>query len=1683
MTRFLTGIEHWDKQADVLAQAFLRLLGKARSGKVAFVRDAPPDVIRRLTCDLHFQQILKEQHWQVYGVAEREDKYDNIITSDQAVALREQKGPALLLLVDRQKAGPGMDGVYSACLEIKEEKLFERACDEVVQTVEPPAYRKWLRHLLKETGQRQQHRSPWFRFDFLVRSAADPSSWGQFLWLLGLWPVAGFPITGKSDEQKALLCLEQSARLVAEVLDTRDPLLSVAERLARVQARTKTEADALALQQFLENKRHEATEDVLKALSEHPHFWLGAIELASAATSLSAIELSSWRTKRGAAPFKWSGLIADEQEPDPVWVISPDDDTGQLQVKWKTVPPELPEGRVQYHLSIVAEDGQVLAEKQVSHRGKKEEVAAFTSDELMDGAENLCVRARVRLTAEDGQVRLERETEPFIIRCGDLAPDAAHSRSFPWVRTLSDGLVQLDEWEHVTAAYSEPEMEFAEGYSTLSVRRGRGFRLAYPKLFSEMRLRWKGDIVRWRLNVRTSGRWQAADLYPIPLQPGMETSVSLWQRAQAATETLSRLCHKVGMSGLCYVTGTPQAEVIGTYLDTWCELMAVGGPELALVGTVEVRDGQDNIRGLIVLPIHPLRLAWQAAYDDLLFDLRFRQGAALKGRSHALSHLGGAWFPGWLPGLDDVRAFVFADTLGFQAVAMTPEADPEPKATVALLAQALDNGEKESAPRESLADRSADLLGEEIKVYAAGHPDQKLLHVQALRAGDAKVVVRALGRLHQAAPTAAARTSTEDDAETEADKPPAFVLELSASSAGLPTTGQFLHRLMARSRQRGLNHLSQEDRWLSGVTCYEQGLLQPNLQWIQRATSLPKTPAHLGIVFDLFTSRMAVVEPENMEAAGVPDRPPAALYGLLAGLHRVYHPGPTPRWTAFLPDFGCATDHPADARHTARLKALQAGLDIRLAKHLGREAGVVALETTLSEERQAELRRLHTLCDWVLILDHFAGMEYFDHPHVHGEVYEAHVLDCVPERDDLADLRLVASTALVEEVQELLAELIRQAGGDPSPEAARFFLARLKEINRRLPIRLASAPSPAKELLAIACAGAHCRDAAEDDPCWVSLRKGILVPLDDLTDVLGETSRAKQLSDSCTLHERRADFLYVFCHPQGGLAVRFIEVKYRQGLENFSPEQVNTLLDAIRDQVEATQKRFRDQYVDESVPLSLRALRQARLVRVLRSYLDKARRHDLEPERYAAIAAELDRILHAAGNYRFLVEEGNHRGWVCSPGCQAVRPVELSWAGWPVRTFRFGLHLPTREDNPISIQKPKKSETPERTSDDGSSELPDNSANGAQDAAEDDQKATQPDEEPQGELPPEPDILLGKTNHGADVHWKLTIRGNPHLLVVGLPGMGKTTCLLNLCVQMYQHGVCPVAFSYHQDFDGKLQARLPQVDFLNVGQLSFNPLEVLNSGHPRAYVDVAGSVRDLFAAIYPDLGDLQLGAIRQALVESFRECGWDDQRIGQTPHFGRFVEIVRRQAVKDAALKRLLVRLSELEDYGFFQMLPGDAVRDLWQHNMPVVVCLHREQNELIQRAFAMLVFYKLYKDMFRRGLQSRITHAIIFDEAHRAQQLRLIPTMAKECRKYGISLVLASQEARDFHDSVFSAIAHQLVLRVNEADAKALARNMATAAEQRTVMDRLKSLPKFQALYFSEGQPVRHVRLLADGG
>ena len=302
--------------------------------------------------------------------------------------------------------------------------------------------------------------------------------------------------------------------------------------------------------------------------------------------------------------------------------------------------------------------------------------------------------------------------------------------------------------------------------------------------------------------------------------------------------------------------------------------------------------------------------------------------------------------------------------------------------------------------------------------------------------------------------------------------------------------------------------------------------------------------------------------------------------------------------------------------------------------------------------------------------------------------------------------------------------------------------------------------------------------------------------------------------------------------------------------------------------------------------------------------------------------------------------------------------------------------------------------------------------------------------------------------------------------------MGKTTCLLNLCRQMVKDKIRPIVFSYHEDIDEKLQKLVSGVKFIDFDGLGFNPMKVMDRSARLPHLDIAGSLRDIFTAIYPELGDIQGERLRRAIKESFAERGWDDAGASmghlEEPAFNRFLEILRSDPKPDRGLRTLLSRLDELDDYGFFRV--NETQRTLWDNDEPTIIRVHTTQNDNLQRAFAALVFYSLYKDMFRRGLQDQITHSVIFDEAHRAAGLKLIPTMAKECRKYGISLVLASQEAKDFNPSLFSAVANYLVLRLTEADAKALVRNVASSQQERLLVDRIKQMDRFRALYFREG-------------
>lgn len=606
-------------------------------------------------------------------------------------------------------------------------------------------------------------------------------------------------------------------------------------------------------------------------------------------------------------------------------------------------------------------------------------------------------------------------------------------------------------------------------------------------------------------------------------------------------------------------------------------------------------------------------------------------------------------------------------------------------------------------------------------------------------------------------------------------------------------------------------------------------------------------------------------------------------------------------------------------------------------------------------------------------------------------------------------------------------------------------------VSGRLALRLTQSGTVAQEMVALALTQSHC--AGDGEEPWLSLKEGFFVPLDDVPELFRAVGEGKDKDET----GQRADLLYVTAGRRGGLKFSFVEVKFRRYLKT---ARALDLLDMISSQLEASCQRWEKLFGPETAPLE-KTVQRARLARVLRFYARKGRRHTLTEEAFVRIDKELDKLAREGAGYglpTLLEQERAKVGLVFCPEYGGAKPVQIGddiWLFGPVRlpeNLRGALAPVIDVPAALAETCSMPSTSVETPSADQAGAIP---AVSQEDAGS-----------PTGNPPEAVELLLGQRD-GSDepVHWRVSIQGNPHLLIVGLPGMGKTTCLIQLCRQLMEAGIAPIVFSYHQDIDEKLGSlwgdRLKTVSYAGLG---FNPLQVVSDA-PLAYMDNVTLLRDNFAAIFPDLGDVQLGRLREAIKQSYADRGWSLDTRGEIPPFATFYDLLKTDTKPD---KGLMTRLAELADYGLFDANTGAP--SLLDSATPTLVQIHSSQNEVLQRAFSTFVLHNLYQSMFRRGTQSRITHAIIFDEAHRAARLKLIPTMAKECRKYGLSFVVASQEAKDFDSSLFTAVANYLALRVNESDAKLMAKIFAPSDKVTLYADRIKQMTKFKAWFYSEG-------------
>ncbi|MGH9929821.1 MAG: hypothetical protein ACREA9_11425, partial [Pyrinomonadaceae bacterium] len=857
--------------------------------------------------------------------------------------------------------------------------------------------------------------------------------------------------------------------------------------------------------------------------------------------------------------------------------------------KWQTQPKDLKAGAVEYKVSVVTGGESELVSRQVTHSGKETQRCVFTfddfDDEEIDKNGKWEVKVRIHPVGEQppGEAEMSarlKETEEFILTFGTKEITTRNSVGKK-VRALIEEAIKLSE-DEFDVACREPTQEDPQGYVGYRVS-GKSGRVYRPPLIKALEEGWRQNgfqIGRWIVRVREEGsRAGAPEFQQIECGDCVEDT---WRKLEQVSRQLAqKAMDRCGFIGMIYHGN----DAAATYVNAWAEALESGSPQLALANTIEVQSLSGKTLGLIVLPSHPLRVAWHQSYDELAYYATYSEELKPAEVLKTLKTLDGSYVPAFLPGLGENASFVFGDTLGFYAVAMLRDDEKEPQAIIAQMARCLSSTREDVAPSVGITTASA--IAREIDKYTELHPHYSTLRINALRPGDGQTIARALGLT--------LKTNGEESGDNEGvQEKPGYTLDLfpSAPTVVSRVLGRFLSETTER-RRAGVGAVPTDDRWM--LDTYEvAGITLPRLKWAKRSEPQPTEPSHLSVAFDtlestIFTER-DIGGPRPIEA-----------FGLIPSLVRRFSFEPAPTWTTTIAAQVEGEKHPVSRSLSDRMQKIQNAVMRSVAANLGGgRSSWPVLRTHLTAEQADAVKRLHELSDWVITVDRNAGIEYFDAPRDAADVYETYVIDCVPERQDLDCVQLVTSTSNIQEVMRLLDQTLTDMALSCSPRNCQYLLSQLKAISGRLAMRLANQGKGRGEMIALAMfySNSVCSGGSRD---WPSLDAGFLVPLDDVRELLLGSPKEKPISDEDEQGEPqnnlRADLVYADLSRRGALQFSFIEVKYRRLLKSALDASLQA---RICDQVSRTRQRWMASYFSSDLKQTQLVLRRKRLARALR---------------------------------------------------------------------------------------------------------------------------------------------------------------------------------------------------------------------------------------------------------------------------------------------------------------------------------------------------------------------------------------------------------------------------------------------------------------------------------------------------
>lgn len=352
-------------------------------------------------------------------------------------------------------------------------------------------------------------------------------------------------------------------------------------------------------------------------------------------------------------------------------------------------------------------------------------------------------------------------------------------------------------------------------------------------------------------------------------------------------------------------------------------------------------------------------------------------------------------------------------------------------------------------------------------------------------------------------------------------------------------------------------------------------------------------------------------------------------------------------------------------------------------------------------------------------------------------------------------------------------------------------------------------------------------------------------------------------------------------------------------------------------------------------------------------------------------------------------------------------------------------------------------------------------------------------------------VLIGRgINLNDKVYWDPNPEsgiGNPHLMIIGESGYGKTYTTQCLIAELAQKNIPSVVLDYGQGFSLDTVSKV----FLE----SVNPIEILASERGidinplgifatdiNGPINVVVRVSDTFNRIY-NIGIQQNSVLQNAILRSFEEKGIQKDNKNTWRNEPPFLSDVKEKLDEMSNLdgspeQKIAAKLkSHISTFFIFNTFRKNGESISWEKiikngNSIFIVQLKGLEGKT-SKVVTEFLLWDLYNYLVSEGPMPLRLFCVL-DEAHNLSFEKDSPVdkLVREGRKFGLGLIFASQQPEDFSSTAYSNTATKLVFQILD-DTKKVSKKLASKCKNFSNADRIletiSKLPRGRAFFVTQ--------------